>query len=140
MYIDISYVNKKWDDFVFGPFWYGPFLHLGRFRMGRFCMWAVLGWAVFVWDDLVSGPTSPESKVLSIKIKFNFINRPSISKNRLSGAPVCHKAWPTMRLDTDCNSKGPRLVFTTAGATTTSGFTRVRVYSHDRNIFLTCLK
>ena len=61
MYIDISYVNKKWDDFVFGPFWYGPFLHLGRFRMGRFCMWAVLGWAVFVWDDLVSGPTSPES-------------------------------------------------------------------------------
>ena len=53
MYIDISY--------VFGSFWYGLFLHLGRFRMGRFCMWAVLGWAVFVWDDLVSGPTSPES-------------------------------------------------------------------------------
>ena len=34
---------------------------MGRFRMGRFCMWAVLGWAVFIWDDLVSGPTSPES-------------------------------------------------------------------------------
>ena len=44
-----------------GHFGMGPFLHLGRFRMGRFCMWAVLGWAVFVWDDLVSGPTSPES-------------------------------------------------------------------------------
>ena len=29
--------------------------------MGRFCMWAILGWVVFVWDDLVSGPTSPES-------------------------------------------------------------------------------
>ena len=45
----------------FWAIWYGPFLHLGRFRIGRFCMWAVLGWAVFVWDDLVSGPTSPES-------------------------------------------------------------------------------
>ena len=44
-----------------GHFGMGRFLHLGRFRMGRFCMWAVLGWAVFVWDDLVSGPTSPES-------------------------------------------------------------------------------
>ena len=33
----------------------------GPFSLGRFCMWAVLGWAVFVWDDLVSGPTSPES-------------------------------------------------------------------------------
>ena len=39
-----------WAVFAPGPFSYGPFLHVGRFGM-----------AVFVWDDLVSGPTSPES-------------------------------------------------------------------------------
>ena len=46
----------------FGPFWYGPFLHLGRF------VWAVFacgpfGMGRFRWDDLVSGPTSPESSL-----------------------------------------------------------------------------
>ena len=51
---------------------------MGHFRMGRFCMWAVLGLSVFIWDDLVSGPTSPESLVFSFHFaifsgKFNYV-------------------------------------------------------------------
>ena len=52
-----------WAVFAPGPFSYGPFLHVGRSGMGR-----------FVRDDLVSGPTSPESATTNTEFTVDRCN------------------------------------------------------------------